>query len=177
MTRATVPKRVEWAVSVMEIQPTDHVLEIGCGRGEAVTLICAALDGGTITAIDRSAKMIAVASERNASCIAATVATFLTAPLADMAFGDRRFDAMLAINVGSLWRQRPPLDLMTVRDLLAPNGRLYLVHEPPPGSSASPVDPLVAALATVDGLMVIDIQIEEFGRTRCGCVTAMRPAS
>lgn len=174
MTRANVPERVAWAVSMMNIRPTDHILEIGCGRGEAVALISGMLDGGTITAIDRSGKMIAIASERNASGVATGVVTFQAASVAEADFGDRLFDLIFAINVGSLWRQHPPHDLARLRDVLAPEGRLYLFHETPPGSAESPVAAPIVGLAAVDGLTVADSRVKDFGRTRCGCDIAAR---
>src|SRR5690606_17173800 len=161
---------------MMNIRPTDHVLEVGCGRGEAVALISGMLDGGTITAIDRSGTMIAIASERNAAGVAAGVVTFQSASPAVAEFGDGPFDLIFAINVGSLWRQRPPHDLARLRDVLAPEGRLYLFHETPPGSADSPVAAPVAGLEAVDGLTVVDSRMEDSGRTRCGCVIAARSA-
>jgi cyclopropane fatty-acyl-phospholipid synthase-like methyltransferase len=37
---ATVPPRLLWAVEQLAIEPDDQVLEIGCGGGVAVWLIC-----------------------------------------------------------------------------------------------------------------------------------------
>ena len=33
MALQTIPPRIRWAVEMMDIQPSDHVLEIGCGPG------------------------------------------------------------------------------------------------------------------------------------------------
>lgn len=50
--------RLLWAVETLAVEPTDHVLEIGCGHGVAVSMICDKLTGGKITGIDRSAKAV-----------------------------------------------------------------------------------------------------------------------
>src|SRR3954449_12943420 len=58
-------ERFLWAVDTLEVRPTDRLLEVGCGHGIAVSLVCERLTTGTITAIDRSPKMIAMATRRN----------------------------------------------------------------------------------------------------------------
>ncbi len=65
----------------MAVEPTDQLLEIGCGPGVAVSLVCEKLYDGNITAIDRSAKMIETARKRNADHVAAGVASFRTVSL------------------------------------------------------------------------------------------------
>lgn len=74
MTRPKAAERLVWAVDTLDVSPTDRILEIGCGHGVAVSLVCKKLDGGTILAIDRSARMVEMARRRNARYAAAGVA-------------------------------------------------------------------------------------------------------
>jgi ubiquinone/menaquinone biosynthesis C-methylase UbiE len=52
-------------VQTLAVEPSDNLLEIGCGRGVAVSLTCEKLIDGKITAIDRSVAMINIAGRRN----------------------------------------------------------------------------------------------------------------
>ena len=55
MAVQTIPARLRWAVDFIDVQPQDHILEIGCGSGQAADLICRRLEGrGKLFAIDRS---------------------------------------------------------------------------------------------------------------------------
>ena len=61
----------------MNVQPTDRILEIGCGHGGAATMVCALLSSGHYVAIDRSKKMIEAARTRNAGFVGKGKAEFL----------------------------------------------------------------------------------------------------
>ena len=126
---ARVAERLVWAVDTMVVDPEDRVLEIGCGHGVAVTLVCERLAGGKIIAIDRSAKMIEAATKRNREHIAAGKAELIVAPVDEAELGAQRFDKVFAVHVRSLWDRPRELDI--VRGLLAPRGRLYLFHQEP----------------------------------------------
>ncbi|HEX5699411.1 MAG TPA: class I SAM-dependent methyltransferase, partial [Rubrobacter sp.] len=65
MNRHKASERLVWAVNILAVEPGEQLLEIGCGHGVAVSLVCEKLGSGTITAIDRSQKMVEAASKRN----------------------------------------------------------------------------------------------------------------
>ena len=170
--RTRAAERLVWAVETLAVEPDDRLLEIGCGHGVAVSLVCERLDGGTITAIDRSEKMIEAAKKRNADHVAAGVASFQTATPLDADLGGARFGKVFAINVGMFFRQRPVRELAILREHLAPGGRLFLFHEPPPGSTAPPIAAPVPALLEEGGFAVAETLEQDLGRSRVGCVIA-----
>jgi ubiquinone/menaquinone biosynthesis C-methylase UbiE len=118
-------ERFVWAVDTLALDPADHVLEVGCGHGVAVSLVCERLASGRITAIDRSSKMIEMAARRNREHVARGRAVLKTAALESADFGDERFDKIFAFNVAPFWLQ-PKAALGIVGRHLAPDGTVYL---------------------------------------------------
>src|SRR4051794_37773738 len=118
-------ERFVWAVDTLALDPADRVLEVGCGHGVAVSLVCERLTSGRITASDRSKKMIEMAARRNRDQVAAGRGELKTAALEQADLGDGRFDKVLAFNVAPLWLQ-PKEALGVVRRHLAADGAVYL---------------------------------------------------
>ncbi len=71
MVASRIPERLVWAVNTLQVAPDDQLLEIGCGVGLAVSLVCECLNTGVITAIDQSEAMIRLARQRNQAQVAA----------------------------------------------------------------------------------------------------------
>jgi ubiquinone/menaquinone biosynthesis C-methylase UbiE len=92
--------------------------------------VCERLGDGSIVAVDRSPKMIAMATKRNAEQVAAGKASFQTASLHEAELGDAKFDKVFAIHVAAFVRGQPERELGIVKDLLADGGRLYLFDQP-----------------------------------------------
>jgi SAM-dependent methyltransferase len=118
-------ERFVWAVDTLAVRPADRVLEVGCGHGVAVSLVCERLTTGTITAIDRSPKMIEMATRRNRVHIGAGRARLQAVALEDAALGERCFDKVIAFNVAPFWLE-PEAALGIVRKHLAKDGNFYL---------------------------------------------------
>jgi SAM-dependent methyltransferase len=140
------PERLIQAVDLLEVSPEDRILEIGCGRGVAVSLVCERLAGGTVTAIDRSQKMIDAAKARNAHHVASGKAVLRTAALADADFGGARFNKVFAVNVNVFWLGGAR-EHAVLRKVLEPGGRVFLIYDSPPvDRGTSVLDRLTAGL-------------------------------
>jgi ubiquinone/menaquinone biosynthesis C-methylase UbiE len=123
-----VSERLRRVVDRLDLRPGDRVLEIGCGHGVAATLVCERLDGGRLTAIDRSPKMIEAAARRNAAYVETGAAEFLVAALEELELGDRRFDKVFAVRVG-LFHREPERARALVEPWLASGGRLVTEYD------------------------------------------------
>src|SRR4051795_275202 len=116
-------ERFVWAVDTLAPGPADCWLEVGCGHGVAVSLVSERLSSGRVTAIDRSKKMIEMATRRNREHVAAGRAVLKTAALEQADFEDERFDKVFAFNVAPFWLQ-PKQALEIVGRHLSPDGAM-----------------------------------------------------
>jgi ubiquinone/menaquinone biosynthesis C-methylase UbiE len=123
-------ERLRKVVEKLDVRPDDRILEIGCGHGVAATLVCERLEGGHLTAIDRSAKMIEAATRRNASHIEAGKAEFIACDLEGFDPEDRRFDKVFAVRVG-LFHREPERARSIAERWLAPGGELFVFFDEP----------------------------------------------
>ena len=141
-----VPARVVRAVEALDVAPTAEVLEIGCGPGHAVAMLCERLTTGHVTAVDRSAVAVQRTLKRNAEAVASDVCIVLQLDFADLDL-TTRFDCIFAINVNVFWVSPDGPDLDVVRSHLKPAGVLRLFYEVPIGSSPDRVvEPIAASL-------------------------------
>jgi ubiquinone/menaquinone biosynthesis C-methylase UbiE len=125
-------ERLRAVVEGLGIRPDDRVLEIGCGHGVAATFVCERLDGGRLTAIDRSPKMIAAAARRNAAYVDAGTAEFIVGTLEELDLGERRFEVVFAVRVG-LFHRQPERAHELARRWLAPGGAVSASFDEPRG--------------------------------------------
>ncbi|MFD2351856.1 class I SAM-dependent methyltransferase [Nonomuraea ferruginea] len=108
-----VPERLLWAVETLETRPGERVLEIGCGRGVAVGLLCER--SASVTAIDRSATAVKAARERNARHVEAGAAVIEQAELDGGGLPGGPYDKVFAVNVNVFWTRSPAAELAAVK--------------------------------------------------------------
>jgi SAM-dependent methyltransferase len=130
-----IPDRIAWAVDLLDPQPDNRILEVGCGTGAALSLIAPRLTTGFVTAIDRSAKAVDRAAATNADHIAAGTARMLQATLQSLEPEGEGYANIFAVNVNAFWLH-PETELPAARRHLAPDGRLLLVLEAPSADRA-----------------------------------------
>lgn len=168
---AKIAERLAWAVEVMRVRPDHRVLEVGCGAGVAVGLVCARLMDGRITAIDRSAAMTALAMRRNREHVASGKAVIRTAALHALDAGGERFDRVFAVNLG-LFRVNAAEEAAALRRLLAPGGALYLVHQPPVAGRTPLLAEETVRRLTEHGFRVRDVLYRAMAPAPAVCVVA-----
>ena len=127
-----IPERIAWAVDILDVQPDDIILEIGCGTGAAISLVCERLVSGQITAIDRSEKMIALARKHNRQFLKSGKADIRHASIEASELSSS-FSKIFLFNLNVFWMD-PVAELAAVGNALTTSGQFYIFHNPPPGS-------------------------------------------
>jgi SAM-dependent methyltransferase len=129
-------RRNAWAVSLMDVQRSDRVLEIGFGPGVAVRAIARRTTRGEVVGLDRSAVVRAQAARRNAAAIRAGRVSLAVASVEDLPAFDRPFDKILAVNNMGMWPE-PGVRLDELAGLLRGGGLIAIVSQPrTPGAAA-----------------------------------------
>ncbi|WP_371781905.1 class I SAM-dependent methyltransferase [Streptosporangium subroseum] len=127
--RGSNRQRNIWAVQLLDIQPTDRVLEIGFGPGLAIAELARRATQGHVYGIDHSQVMVGQAGRRNAAAIRAHRVHLTHAPVDRLPSFDDPLDAILAVNSMGFW-PNPVEQLRRLRRLLLPAGRIALVSQP-----------------------------------------------
>lgn len=129
-------KRNAWAVSLMDVHPSDRVLEIGFGPGIGVREIARRATRGEVAGIDRSVVMRAQAARRNAAAIRSGRVSLIVASVEHVPAFDRPFDKILAVNNMGMWPE-PAVRLKELAGLLRRGGLIAIVAQPrAPGATA-----------------------------------------
>ncbi|MBO3751767.1 methyltransferase domain-containing protein [Streptosporangiaceae bacterium NEAU-GS5] len=127
--RGSNRRRNIWAVSLLNVRPTDRVLEIGFGPGIAVAEFARHATQGHVFGVDHSRTMVRQAARRSAAAVRARRVHLTQASVERLpSFGDP-LDAILAVNSVLFWPD-PVERLRELRRLLRPAGRIALVSQP-----------------------------------------------
>ncbi len=112
--------------ALLDLQPGQHVLEVGCGTGEdARALAQRVAPGGRVVAVDGSQSMIATARRRAEGC--GLPVEFQAGDAHQLPFADESFDASRADRI-FMHLHSPPRALAEMVRVTRPGGRV-LVYE------------------------------------------------
>lgn len=117
------------ALQLLQLQPDDTVLEIGCGHGHTLAKAANIVSRGRLCGIDFSPVMYRYAMRRHRQLVAAKRIEFHLGSSDRLPFDDRSFDKIFAVHTIYFWET--PLDhLAEARRVLKPGGRFVLGFRP-----------------------------------------------
>ena len=170
-------ERNAWAVSLLELQPTDRVLEIGFGPGLAIALVSEVVTGGHVVGIDHSEMMIRQATKRNASAIGQGRVQLLLASAPELPAGHDQYDKCLMVNVFHCW-DKPDEVLRRVQWQMNPGGKIVIAFQPsvqgPTGEDTLKAGHTMLERLKAAGFSKAHLEIKSMEPDSVACVVGMK---
>ena len=115
------------ALELLDLDPTDHVLEVGFGHGATIARAAAAVSGGFVAGVDPSAEMCRMAARRNRRAVAEGRVEVHQASVEALPYPSQAFEKILTVNTLYFWRDLGASFREMARVLNA-GGRLVVGH-------------------------------------------------
>ncbi|HEY0889584.1 MAG TPA: class I SAM-dependent methyltransferase [Nocardioides sp.] len=129
MAVQTIPARIRWAVDFIDVQPGDHILEVGCGPGAGAELICSRLETGKLFAIDRAESGVDRTKRRCAHYVETGRLTVRQIDLATLRVPVKRLHKVFAFNVNLFWVRDAADEVALLYERLLPGGTVNIFYE------------------------------------------------
>ena len=122
-------ERNAWAVSLLNVQEADRVLEIGFGPGWAIERLATLATAGFVAGVDHSETMVQVATERNITAVRQGRLELKRGSALALPYEGEAFTKVLAVNSLHHWPD-PLAGLDEAWRVLMPGGVLVIVEQP-----------------------------------------------
>ena len=134
----------ELTSALLDVQPIDHVLEVGFGPGTLIRLLAEKATQGYVAGVDPSDVMVKVARKRNRSFIERGLVDLCQGTVSRLPYRNHEFTKACAVNSLQFW---PALqdNLREVRRVMKDGGLLVLAlrMRDPTGRFMGPIESLV----------------------------------
>ncbi len=122
MLRQHMPE-TNWSIELLNLQPIDHLLEIGFGAGRALSLGLQQNPHGRVIGLDLSPTMIHAATRRNRNAYQAGQLSLLRGDIVALPFQHHRFTKIVNVHTFYFWPE-PHALFGHILTLLKAGGRL-----------------------------------------------------
>lgn len=117
------------ALTLLELQAEDSVLEIGFGHGRTIAQAAATARSGFVAGVDASAQMLQMATRHNRRLITGGRVELKLGDSTRLPYADGRFDKVYAVHTLYFWR-RPADDFREIHRVMRRGGRFALGFRP-----------------------------------------------
>ena len=90
---------IDWTIDLLDIQPTDRVLELGFGPGFGIRKVASIATEGLVAGVDFSEIMVQKAQKRNALAIARGQVDLKQGDVSSLPYDNQTFDKVIAIQL------------------------------------------------------------------------------
>jgi ubiquinone/menaquinone biosynthesis C-methylase UbiE len=112
-------------MEALRIEPSDRILDLGCGHGRSLTELAARAPTGPAIGVDSSRLMVDIAARRNRALIQPDRVEVVPGRVESLPFPENFFDKVLCVHVLYFWKDLE-LPLREIARVLKPGGRLGL---------------------------------------------------
>jgi len=119
----------QWTISLLDIQPSHRILEIGFGPGVSTQIAGAKASKGFVSGIDHSETMVQAASKRNAAAIRSGRMELKKGDVISLPYPDQSFDIAYSLHSIYFWKN-PEDSLKEIKRVLKPDGLLAITIQP-----------------------------------------------
>ena len=127
--RSSNRRRNAWAVSLLEVERDDRVLEVGFGPAVAIGELSRIAVDGLVCGIDHSEVMLRQAARRNAQAVRLGRVELRHGRAESLPAFEAPFGKVLAVNALPFW-DRPAERLAELRGVLRAGGRIAVAYQP-----------------------------------------------
>jgi ubiquinone/menaquinone biosynthesis C-methylase UbiE len=117
-----------WGLSHLEIQPTDKILDIGCGGGANIACMLKLAPQGRVCGLDYSELCVRKSARHNRKAVSRGAAEIRCGSVSQIPWPDGAFDLVTAFETVYFWPDFVN-DLREVRRALKPGGRIFICNE------------------------------------------------
>lgn len=115
----------EWALGQLVIESDDHILDVGCGGGDALYVISRENPGGRCYGVDISEAALAASRRKNMASVKSGKMKFYKASVSHLPFDDQCLHTVIAIDTYQYWHH-PERGLMEIRRVLQYGGTVLI---------------------------------------------------
>lgn len=173
--RASNIERNHWTIEMLNIEPDDHVLEIGFGPGIAIEKLTQTITTGRIFGIDHSATMLMQASKRNKKAINEQRVSLAVLSVDNVSSLHQQFDKILSANVVQFWPD-PLISFQHLYSVLNNGGTIATTYMPRMKGAARQdaidMSKRIENYLSHSGFKSIRTELREFGDMAAVCVFA-----
>jgi SAM-dependent methyltransferase len=168
---SVIPERFKWAVELLNVKPTQNILEVGCGAGLLAEEIASKLTTGKFIAIEKSLPMLKKAKKRNREFIEKGISEFINADFLKSQLPMKFFDAIVAFNVNLFWKSSMR-ELELIKLAIKSKGKLYIFHQAPFEIKITDAKPIQQKLLD-NSFEIVDVQLKKLKPTPAFCIIAI----
>jgi ubiquinone/menaquinone biosynthesis C-methylase UbiE len=157
----TNQRMAQRATALLDVQPSERVLEVGFGPGVGIELLARSAAAGWVAGIDPSAEMVEQARARNAHAIGAGRVALRQGSVERLPFENSTFDKAVAINSMQVWSDAVG-GLREIHRVLKPGGSVVLSFTRHSGQAQEGVTETLTAAGFAGAHVVDDLDGGDF---------------